>query len=717
MSGFRPSLSHLSPEKKALLAKRLKEKKAAVESFSMRIPRRSDASHWPLSFSQQRLWFLDQLDPGNSAYNVYRAVRMHGALNVEALRRGLQEILRRHSVLRTIFPIIEGEPRQMIRPVPEVQLPETDLSDFPRARKELAVKRLANAEAHRPFRLDRDLLLRTALLRLGPEEFVLLLTTHHVVVDGWSVAIFFSELAALYDAFAAGKTSPLSEPPIDYADFAVWQRQWAEGSAIQDQIAYWKERLKAAPPVLELPTDRPRPEKACVRGARHYLLYPQELLDAVTALSRRAGTTHYMTLLAAFKVLLSFYAGQKEIVIGTPIAGRSQAELEGLIGCFSNTLVLRTDLSGNPGFAQLLQRVRDVALGAFAHPDVPFEKLVEVLKPKREPNRMALFQVNFRFQNAPPPPMQLSGLALEFLELDNKMAKFDLALELCIKPQGLGGYIEYFTDLFDADSIECMAEDYHRVLALVTKHPEKPLDAHDVRLTLLEKHQRVAVRPRTSTRVNPADLRRRPVAIAGEDQAAPIVSAPESPPSAMNDQENQQTPSFTLRPARLKDCDFIYRLRSETLRGYVSEFQGWSKEQQEAYYLDFDPAVHEIIVVEGKEAGAVAIIKNEKEYRYVNLHLLPEFQGRGIGTAIFKQSMAEADAKGVPIIFQGVLKNNPALRLYRRLGFEVIEEGELRYVMKRECPTPKAPSEPAPAQDNGKPAPTLRSIKRKAVGL
>jgi ribosomal protein S18 acetylase RimI-like enzyme len=715
-------IRQLSPEQKALLLRRVKENRVLAPSQPT-IPRRTVTSPCPLSYSQQRLWFLDQLEPGNSAYNVYRAVRLTGVLNRAALHRSFEEIVRRHSILRTTFPAIDGQPWQSIAQPRPFPLPEMDLTSSPPEKREHEIMRLATGEAYQSFNLEKDFSLRAKLLRLGPEDHVLLVTAHHIAVDGWSVAILFSELAAHYEAYCAGKPSALPAMPIEYADFACWHRQWLQGPAFEEQVSYWKKQLAGAPPVLELPTDRPRPATLTFRGARHYLLMPKPLLDSLEALSRREGVTLYMTLAVAFQALLSLYSGQEEIVVGTPIAGRNLPELEGLIGCFSNTLVLRANFAGNPNFRESLQRMKEVALGAFSHADAPFEKLVEELKPERVPNRMLLFQVNFRLLTGPLPVINFPGLTSKFLQIDNHMAKFDIAAELHAKPEGLSGYIEYFTDLFDPPSIANLCADFEALLSSVVAGPEVPLNA----LTLtLRYRQKTFMGEQRSSEPKPKslrDTRRKSIELSpGDAQNLPDGATPEAKESAA--QANQPpSPSFTLRRARMKDCDFLYHLRKQTLGVYVSQFPGWSQEQQEAYYLDFDLSIHEIIEVDGKTAGAVAIVRSPKEIRYVNLHLTPKFQGLGIGTALFKQTMAEADSLGIPVVFQGVLKTNPALKLYRRLGFEVIEEKDLRYVMMRPVPGTPASAQPALGMQAEAQAPvsapakhkSLREIKRKAV--
>jgi hypothetical protein len=384
-------------------------KKSTVLAKEPEIPRRGVLESCPVSFAQQRLWFLDQFEPSSAVYNIPAAVRITGLLNVAALEQSLNEIVQRHETLRTTFSAVQGEPMQVINPTLALTLAVTDLQQLPEAKREAEVRRLAGQEARRPFDLSQGPLLRATLLRLGEKDHVLLLTMHHIVSDGWSMGVLFREVSVLYEAFATGEPSPLSELPIQYADFAVWQRQWLQGEVLEKQLDYWRKQLEAAPPLLELLTDRPRPTIQAYRGARQALILPPSLTEALKALSLREEVTLFMMLLAGFKTLLYRYTGQGDIIVGSPIANRNRVEIEGLIGFFVNTLVLRTDLSENPTFRQLLRRVREVCLEAYAHQDLPFEKLVEELQPERNLGYSPLFQVMFILQNAP-------GSALEFPE-------------------------------------------------------------------------------------------------------------------------------------------------------------------------------------------------------------------------------------------------------------------------------------------------------------
>ncbi|MBW3585942.1 MAG: amino acid adenylation domain-containing protein, partial [Cyanobacteria bacterium 0813] len=429
----------------------------------------------PLSFAQQRLWFLDQLMSGTPLYNIPNPLRLKGSLNVTALEQSLSEIVRRHEALRTTFSAVNGQPIQIIRPAANLLLPIVDLRELPEAERELEAQRLATEEAQRPFDLVNEQLFRAQLLHLGEEEHLLLLTMHHIVSDGWSLGVFMRELTALYEAFSTEKSSSLPELPIQYADFAVWQNEWLVGEVLEVQLNYWKRHLGGQLPVLELPTDRPRPPVQTYRGAREFLELPKKSTDALKALSQKEGVTLFMTLLAAFQTLLYRYTGQEDVIVGSPIANRNRAEIEGLIGFFVNTLVLRTELSGDPSFRELLGRVREVALGAYTHQDLPFEKLVEELQLERDLSRNPLFQVMFVFQNAPISALEFRGLSLTPLEVHNGTAKFDLTLELEESAEGIRGWFEYNTDLFDPLTITWMANNFQTLVEGIVAHPEQRL--------------------------------------------------------------------------------------------------------------------------------------------------------------------------------------------------------------------------------------------------
>jgi amino acid adenylation domain-containing protein len=443
---------------------------------------------FPTSFAQQRMWFLDQWVPGSPVYIIPLAVRLAGHLRVAALEHSLNEIVRRHEALRTTFSVMDGQPVQVITPQLSLSLPVIDLRALPETERETEVRRLATAEAQQPFDLTQGPLLRATLLRLGEHEQVLLLTLHHIVADGWSIGILLRELVALYAAFCLGQPSPLPELPLQYADFAVWQRQWLQAERLEPLLAYWTRQLQELS-LLELPTDRPRPAVQSYRGACQSLRLPYTLSNALNALSRREGVTLFMTLLAAFQTLLHRYTGQDDLVVGSPIAGRTRAETEGLIGFFVNTLVLRTDLSGNPTFRELLGRVRETALGAYAHQELPFERLVEELHAERNLSRTPLFQVMFVLQNVPIKSLELPELTASLLNVDNETAKFDLTVSLGEREDGISGEFEYNTDLFEATTIARMLGHWQTLLAGVVANPERRLSE----LPLLTEAERLQV--------------------------------------------------------------------------------------------------------------------------------------------------------------------------------------------------------------------------------
>jgi amino acid adenylation domain-containing protein len=443
----------------------------------------------PLSFAQERLWFIDRLEPGSTTYNIPAALRLAGALDEAALERALGEIVRRHEALRTVLGEVDGSPVQVIAPFGGFTLPVEDFAGLGKADREAAVRRRVTEEAARPFDLSTGPLFRAALLRLGAEDHVLLLSMHHVVSDGWSMGVLFRELSALYEAYLAGSESPLAEPAVQYADYAVWQREQLAGEALDRQLAYWRERLAGAPALLELPTDRPRPPVQSHRGARERFDLPSALLDRLQALGRSEGATLYMVLLSAFQLLLSKYSGSEDIVVGSPIAGRTRREVEELIGFFANTLVLRTDLSADPTFRELLGRVRQGTLGAYEHQEVPFEKLVAELQPERSLSHAPLFQVLFTLQNAEGRGDALGGVRVSGAGAELESAKFDLSLTLAPTAQGLRGVLTYSTDLFERGTIERMLGHLARVLEQVAADADVRLS----RLELLGEAERVLV--------------------------------------------------------------------------------------------------------------------------------------------------------------------------------------------------------------------------------
>ncbi|MGH9367918.1 MAG: non-ribosomal peptide synthetase [Thermoanaerobaculia bacterium] len=473
MSDLAARIASLPPEKRALLEERLLTARESRPPAPA-IPRRAGSGPTPLSFAQQRLWFLDRLDPGKSLYNVPEALALRGPLDAAALERALRQIVRRHEVLRTSFGGDNGEPLARVEEV-SVSLPVTDLTGLPAGKRDAEARRLAAAEGDAPFDLARAPLFRARLLRLAPEEHWLLLTMHHIVSDEWSIGVLFEELSELYAAQKSGREPALPSLPIQYADYAVWQREWLRGGVLDAQLAYWKERLAGGLPVLALPTDRPRPAVQTFRGAEHRRRVGGRLSRELEALSRREGATLFMTLLAAFQVLLSRYSGQEDVLVGTPIAGRNRAEAENLIGFFVNTLVLRGDLSGEPTFVQLLRRVRETALEAYANQDLPFEKFVEELRPERSLSHSPIFQVMFELDNAPTAGLQLRGLAVEPVELPDTDAKFDLRLLAVAEPEGLLLVFEFAADLFAEETISRMAGHFETLLEGIVSDPLRPV--------------------------------------------------------------------------------------------------------------------------------------------------------------------------------------------------------------------------------------------------
>ncbi|MFN8596436.1 MAG: amino acid adenylation domain-containing protein [Anaerolineae bacterium] len=431
----------------------------------------------PLSFAQQRLWFLDQLEPGSPVYNVAAAIRLTGPLDVTALQRSLAAVVQRHEVLRATFPARDGQAYIDVASAMDVTLPITDLQSLPEPDRAPSAQRFLRDEARRPFDLARGPLLRVHLIRLAPDDHLLLFAIHHIIFDGWSTSVLIRETAVLYDAFTHDRSLPLPDLAIQYADFAHWQRHWLQGDVLEQQLAYWKQHLGGELPVLNIPTDRPRPALQTNHGAQVAFTLPADLSVALDDLSRQSGATLFMTLLAAFDTLLYRYTGQDDICIGTPIANRTRAEIEGLIGCFVNTLALRVNLTGAPTFRDLLKRVRETALGAYAHQDVPFEMIVDALQPGRDLSHTPLFQAMFVLQNAPAQPLTLPGLTVTDVPVDVGIANFDLTLTMQAKPDGLSGTFEYNTDLFDAATIERLAQHLQVLLSGIVAKPDRSIAA------------------------------------------------------------------------------------------------------------------------------------------------------------------------------------------------------------------------------------------------
>ncbi|HEX5753854.1 MAG TPA: amino acid adenylation domain-containing protein [Archangium sp.] len=432
----------------------------------------------PLSFAQQRLWFLEQLAPGGYAYNVPLAAKLKGHLDVAALERSLVALVGRHEALRTTFGLERGRPVQRIAPEPELALPVESLEALPEGERAGTARRRVEEEARRPFELEKGPLLRAKLLRLAADEHVLVLTLHHIVCDGWSLGVMERELTELYRAHSRGEPPALPSLPVQYPDYAVWQREWLKGEVLEEQLAWWKRELEGAPPVLELPADRPRPAVRSSRGAVRRVELPPALSGAVREVSRREGVTPFMTLLAGFQALLARYSGQRDIVVGTPISGRNRREVEGLVGFFANTLALRVEAPGEVSFRELLKRVREACLGAYAHQDVPFERLVDALQPVRDLSRTPLFQASFVLQGAAPfAALELPGVAVEELDFEPGVARFDLTLFMRETAAGWVGLWEYDGELFDEATVARMAAHYARLLEGALADPERTLAA------------------------------------------------------------------------------------------------------------------------------------------------------------------------------------------------------------------------------------------------
>lgn len=484
MSGLKERIASLSPEKRAQLEKRLLEQRQAAGSAKPILPRGAgDPS--PLSFAQQRLWFLDQLTPGTATYNVAYALRVEGPLDAGALDQALHAFIGRHEIVRTKLVPIRGNPVPVVAKSWSSSLRVVDLRELSAEAREVEAQRLVVEEAGKPWNFARDLMLRGLLVRLAEEEHVFLHVSHHIAWDLRSKVIFYQELSALYAAIRGGEAPALPELPIQYADYALWQRKLLEGEALEKLASYWRQQLDGKPEKLELPIDKPRPPAQSLRGKKLGISLPAPLLEACRALARQSGATLFMTLFAAFDVFLYALTGALDISVGSPVAGRNQVEVEGLVGFFINTLVLRVRLEGGvregegaaattPSFREIIGRARETLLAGIAHQEMPFDKLVELLRPPRDLSRMPLFQVNFRVQGASTPPLKLAGAKVTPLDLlDTATSKFDLALELPAT-DGVSGYWEYSTDLFEEATIASFSAELTELLAALVAAPDAP---------------------------------------------------------------------------------------------------------------------------------------------------------------------------------------------------------------------------------------------------
>ncbi|HEX6289482.1 MAG TPA: condensation domain-containing protein, partial [Herpetosiphonaceae bacterium] len=474
MSDLQHRIADLSPERRKLLELLYRQQTREDQARIPQLPRTSGVNSFPLSFAQQRLWFIDQLQPGSATYNLLSALRLTGPLDAAALSQALNVVVQRHETLRTTF--IQGaadeQPLQVVAPTLTLTLPISDLTGVELREREAAIQRWMLDEARRPFDLACGPLLRARLLRLGAQDHRLIVVLHHIIADGWSQGVLVRELTSLYAAFSQGRPSPLAPLPIQYADFAVWQRQRLRDKALAVHLDYWKRQLADLPKLL-LPTDYPRTAIQTITGARQIHLLPPSLMDALKALSQREGATLFQTLLTALQVLLQRYTGQNDIAVGSAIASRNRAEVEPLIGFFVNTLVLRANLAGNPTFRDTLRQVRETTLAAYAHQDLPFEKLVEVLQPERDLSTRPLTQVFFVLQNTPRPALSVPPLTIELMETEHVTAAQDLALSIVETPQGLRIRSQYNADLFAAETITRIMGHFHTLLAALVANPDE----------------------------------------------------------------------------------------------------------------------------------------------------------------------------------------------------------------------------------------------------
>ena len=485
MTDLASRLAGLSPQKRELLLRRLGtlETQSAKTAPPDAIPRlarpESGPARFPVSFSQLREWILDRLEPGTPNYNIPANFRISGPLSIPILARSLDAIVRRHETLRTTFAAgspEDPEPMQVVALRLAIALPEIDLAGLPAETREAELARQVRRELRTGFDLAAGPLLRARLVRLGPADHAVLFTLHHIISDGWSMGIFYSEMALLYAAFSKGSPSPLPELPVQYADFAVWQRTRLQGEALEAQLGYWHDQLAGAPPLLDLPTDRPRPPVRSGRGGKLPVALPASLVEPLKEMALRQGGSLFMAVLAVFQALLARLSGQDDVCVGTYNGNRGRKEVEGLIGFFINTLVLRTDLSGDPSYSELLGRVCDVTLGAFAHQDIPFEKLLDVLRLERDPSRTPLFQAMLVLQNFPPGQAELSrGVTIEPMPVETRKADFDLVIWLGEGPEGLDGTVEWSVDLFAEATVARFLAQLRRLIEAVIADPERSI--------------------------------------------------------------------------------------------------------------------------------------------------------------------------------------------------------------------------------------------------
>lgn len=473
MKNLQARLAALSPEQRALFEQQLMRKSMSAQSerTAQQIPRRGHSRPSPLSFDQERLWHLHQEAPDLPTYNVYGAIRLKGTLHLEAMERAVSEIIRRHEAWRTVFRVVDGEVRQVVQEELLLKVAEADLTHTPQGEQELAVQQAIGEEVTRPFDLEKGPLLRVKLVRLSEEESCLVLTVHHLVTDRVTFSIVFEELTEHYRAFLQGERSTLAPPAIQYADYAEWQRSYLQGDVREKLLGYWQNKLSGSEFVLQLPIDFPRPQAQSHRGARVFFTIPERLADQLKAVGQREGATGFMVLLAAFQVLLHQLSGQEDILVGTPVANRGRKETERVIGYFLTSSVLRTQLNGQLSFLDVLKRVRETAVEAFAHQELPFRLLQEALDLPADTSRNPVFQAMFVYVDVDDRPLQLPGLEIRYDLLDAGTVKYDLTVGLVERECGLECFFEYSPDLFLAETVEAFAANWLSMLQKIIANP------------------------------------------------------------------------------------------------------------------------------------------------------------------------------------------------------------------------------------------------------
>ncbi len=485
MSDITDSLEGLSPEKRELLALLLKEEQPTQGNRIQ--PLKREINQFPLSFSQQRLWFLDRLDPGSPLYNLPMAVRIKGSLSLSALTSSITTVIHRHESLRTVFSEVDGKPIQIILETIPISIIEHDLCNEFDDDKETKANSLAEILVAEPFDLKTAPLMRIHLIHLEELDHIVLIVMHHIISDGWSLGILVEEIIGFYEISLTGEEPTISPLPIQYPDFAVWQHEWLNGKNFHDQLGYWKDKLLDCPNLLEMPVDFPRSTSQLNKGGKFTFYLSLEATSGLREFIKAENVTMYMVLLTTFYLLLYRYSGQNDINLGTPIANRSRVELEKMIGFLVNTLVLRVDLSGNPSFRMLLKRVQETTIGAFDHPDLPFEMLVDHLQPERDMSFTPLFQMMFVYQNTPRITRKISGTTMEVFQVHSGTSKYDLTLVMGEGPRRLIGSIEYDLDLFKPSTIERFSEHFNALIEAILKDPDSLINSLPI-LNTVERH-------------------------------------------------------------------------------------------------------------------------------------------------------------------------------------------------------------------------------------